>query len=237
MGGHRLQGRAPRPRGGRLGVVRGPYPASALDRRGGDRLPGLRRSVAPNHRCRQPLARRRHRCLLDAQLGHGPGLLGGVVPGRLHHRVVPRPVPELVLRPADDVHRPDQPATDPHAPRPCPRPRRPRRGDAQEQGQCDLVRRRGRGDRCRRHALAVCRGEPDRERELRLRDRRGGGPPLPHPALEHLRLPGDVRAAGRLDAGSRRDRWGHSRPDRAGPMDPVPPGRAGVRGPRQPRRV
>ncbi len=34
-----------------------------------------------------------------------PGLLGAVVPGRLHHRELPRPVPQLVLLDAGDGHR------------------------------------------------------------------------------------------------------------------------------------
>ena len=94
-----LRERAP----SRLGRVRGSLAASAVDRRGRDRVLELRRRGAAHHRRRQPVARRRHRRPLDAQVELRPRLLGAVVPGRLDQRVVPRPVPQLVLRPAHDV--------------------------------------------------------------------------------------------------------------------------------------
>ena len=45
-----------------------------------------------------------HRALLHAALPHRPRLLGEVVPGRLGHRVLPRPVPQLVLLDAGHEH-------------------------------------------------------------------------------------------------------------------------------------
>ena len=52
-----------------------------------------------------PVARRRDRAVLDAPLPRGPRLLAPVVPGRLHHRELPGPVPQLVLLDARDVAR------------------------------------------------------------------------------------------------------------------------------------
>ena len=94
-------------------------------------------------RRRQSVARRRHRRPLDAGLELGPRRVGEVVPGRLDQRGVPGAVPQLVLRTADDVDGDDRPRAvqDVFATRYA---RRARRGDAQEQGQRDLVRRRRR---------------------------------------------------------------------------------------------
>ena len=149
---------------------------------------------------------------------HDRDVLGAVVPGRLHHRGVPRPVPQLVLLAADDVARCSRTAP-PFQTRARPRDgaRRARRGDAQEQGQRDLVRRRRRQDGRRRHALAVLPPEPGEQRQLRLRPGRRGAPrDVPH-ALEHLRLLRHLRHARRLDAAPARtapmrsytelDRW------------------------------
>ena len=86
--------------------VRGPHAAPAVRRRGPDRLPGVRRAGRADPGRRQPVAGRRDRAVLDAPLPRGPGLLGEVVPGRLHHRELPRPVPQLVLLDARDVHGP-----------------------------------------------------------------------------------------------------------------------------------
>ena len=56
-------------------------------------------------RRRQSLARRRHRAVLDDGLQHAIArILGEVVPGRLHHRVLSGPVPQLVLRDPGDEH-------------------------------------------------------------------------------------------------------------------------------------
>ena len=49
---------------------------------------------------RQPVAGRRHRGLSTLNWTDRPRVLGGVVPGRPHHRELPRPVPQLVLRAA-----------------------------------------------------------------------------------------------------------------------------------------
>ena len=67
-----------------------------------------REGVAHSGR-RQPLARRRHRALLDARLPSQPRLLGGVVPRRLDIGELPRPVPQLVLLAARHEHRAGEP--------------------------------------------------------------------------------------------------------------------------------
>ena len=54
--------------------------ASALGGRGRDRVPVLRRAQPSHHRRRQPVAGRRHRGHLDAEVDHRPRLLAGVVP-------------------------------------------------------------------------------------------------------------------------------------------------------------
>ncbi len=46
-----------------------------------------------------------HRAVFDAALSHRSGILATVVPGQLRHRVVPRPVPQLVLFDAGDEYR------------------------------------------------------------------------------------------------------------------------------------
>ena len=126
-------------------------------------------------------------------------------PGRLGQRVVPRAVPQLVLRPAHDVDGDDRPGAVPDALRLRADARRARRGDAQEQGQRDLVRRCRRADRLRRHALDVLGHEPVDEPQLRVRAGPRGRPPLLPAAVEHVRLLRDLRAARRMDAGP--DRW------------------------------
>ena len=113
--------------------------------------------------------------------------------------------------------------------------RRARRGDAQEQGQLDLVRRRGRADRRRRDALDVRRHEPLDEPELRPRPGPRGGSSLLPAAVEHVRLLRHLRQPRRLDAGP--DRWRGGVPDDPRPMDPVAPRRADRRGSRGPRRA
>ena len=90
LGVHRLRGvevigskdGAPGARGRGLGRVRRTHPASALDRRGQDRLLVLRRPSASHDRRREPVARRRHRRALDARLELGPRRLGEVVSRR-----------------------------------------------------------------------------------------------------------------------------------------------------------
>ena len=93
-----------RARGRRLGRVRGPLAASALDRRRRDRL----RARAAGGRGASPDV---GNPWLDAGIvglstlkwNTDRDVLGGVVPGRLDQRVVPGPVPQLVLRAADRV--------------------------------------------------------------------------------------------------------------------------------------
>ena len=89
-----------------LGRVRGP-----LARTG----PGSTRSRSPARKCGATVARITDvgNPWLDAgivpfstlELPPRPRLLGAVVPGRLRHRELPRPVPQLVLLAAGDEHR------------------------------------------------------------------------------------------------------------------------------------
>ena len=81
----------------------GHTPAPPVRRRGHDRLPGCGGAGRADPGRRQSVAGRRDRAVLDAPLPRGPGLLGAVVPGRLHHRELPGPVPQLVLLDARDV--------------------------------------------------------------------------------------------------------------------------------------
>ena len=140
-----------------------------------------------------------HRAVLDDPLPRGPRLLAQVVPGRLHHRELPRPVPELVLLDARDGHGPPPRAAVPDDLRLRHRVRRGRPADAQELGQRDRVRRGRRADGRRRHALAVPHRAAGGQHHVRLargrrRQARAAG------ALERVRVLHDVRAAGGLDA-------------------------------------
>ena len=180
--------------------VRGPYAASTVGRRGQDRLPDVRRAGRADQGRRQPLARCRDRAVLDAPLPRGPGLLGAVVPGRLHHRELPGPVPELVLLDARDVDRPASRGAVQDDLRLRPRVRRGRAPDAQELGQRDRLRRSRRADGRRRHALDVRQGPAGGEHPLRLACGRRGAPRAAGP-LERLRVLRDVRPTGRMGTG------------------------------------
>ena len=218
---------APRAGGRRLGAVRGPHAAPAVHRRGEDRLPVLRRAGRADPRRRQPVARRRDRAVLDAPLPRGPRVLAPVVPGRLHHRELPRPVPQLVLLDAGDVDGPPPRAAVQDDLRLRPRLRRGRPADAQELGQRDRVRRGGRADGRRRHALDVRQGAARGEHPLRLARRRRGAARAAR-ALERLRVLRHLRPAGRVVAGRRRPR--------TGPRPAEPSSTAGsCRGRRRPR--
>ena len=192
-----------------LGGVRGPQPAPALGRRGQDRLRQLRRAGRAHQGRRQPLARRRHRPLLDAQLPPRPGLLGAVVPGRLGHRELPGPVPQLVLRPARHEHGHGARHADEGTP---PFPAlfsyallRDENGEEmhKSQGQRHLVRGRRRAHGRRRHALALPARQPGEQPQLRLRPRRRAQARLPLDAVEHLLLLRHLRQHRRLDASGR----------------------------------
>ena len=89
-----------------LGRVRGPHAAPAVRGRGDDRVLVVRRARVAHPGCRQPVAGRGDRAVLDAPLPRGPRVLEAVVPGRLHHRELSRPVPQLVLLDARDVDGP-----------------------------------------------------------------------------------------------------------------------------------
>ena len=146
-------------------------------------------------------------------------------PGRLRDRVLPGPVPQLVLRPADDVDGHDRPGADAHALRLRAAARRARRGDAQEQGQRHL-RSTTRPSRSAPTSCAGCSPPPTRRTNLNFGYRPGprGRAPLLPAAVEHVRLLRHLRAAstaGRRDA----DRWGGGGADPARPMDPVAPRR------------
>ncbi len=117
--------------------------------------PSVRRAGLADHGRRQPMARRGHRAVLHDALPRGPRELGEVVPGRLHHRELPGPVPQLVLRDARDVDRPAARGAlqDDLRLRHAVRRRRP--AHAQELGQRHRVRRGGGAHGRGRHALDV----------------------------------------------------------------------------------
>ena len=87
-----------------LGGVRRAHAAPAVDRQGEDPEPEDRQPDVAHPGRGQPVARRGHRGVLHDEVQHGPRVLEEVVPGRLHHRELPRPVPQLVLRAAGDEH-------------------------------------------------------------------------------------------------------------------------------------
>ena len=144
-----------------------------------------------------------HRAVLDAPLPRGPGVLGEVVPGGLHHRELPGPVPQLVLRDAGHEHR--------AAPRGAVQDdlrlrhavRRGRPPHAQELGQRHRVRRGRRAHGRGRHALDVRVGPARGQHPVRLARRRRGAQG-PAGAVERVRVLRHLRAAGRLDPGGRR---------------------------------
>ena len=151
-----------------------------------------------------------------------PGLLARVVPGRLHHRELPGPVPQLVLLDARDVDGPPPRA----AVQDDLRLRHVFAEDGRPMhkswGNCDRVRRGGRPDGRRRHALDVRQGAARGEHPVRLARRRRGASRAAHP-LERLRVLRDLRPAGRLESGRGRAA-GRGAPDPRS-LDPVPGGR------------
>ena len=211
-----------------LGGVRGPHAASAVRRRGHDRL--LRRAARPSSGSRT-----------SATPGWTPGIVpfstlhyredpeywAQLVPGRLHHRELPRPVPQLVLLDARDVDGPPPRAAVQDDLRLRHALRRGRPADAQELGQRDRVRRGRRADGRRRHALDVRHGAARGQHPLRLARRRRG-PARAARALERLRVLRDLRPARRLEPARRRTpARPRRRPSgRTRPLDPVAGGRA-----------
>ena len=180
-----------------LGGVRGPHAASAVRGRGQDRL--LDRAVSRSSRIADV-----GNPWLDAGIvpfstlhfRERARLLGEVVSGRLRHRELPRPVPQLVLRDARDGHRAPSRAAVPDPLRLRPAVRRGRPADAQELGQRDRVRRGGRSHGRRRHALDVRLGAARGQHPVRLARRRRGASRAAGP-LERLRVPRDyARLAG-----------------------------------------
>ena len=146
------------------------------------------------------------------EVQQGPRVLEEVVPGRLHHRELPRPVPQLVLRAARAEHDDERrPAAVPDAARPRPRARPVRPRDAQERGELHRVHRRGRrgrrdqgpegegdpvqGDGRGRDALALRPAQPGREPELRPRPGGRGAEQGLLQAVEHLRDVLQLRAS------------------------------------------
>ena len=105
--------------------------------------------------------------------------------------------------------------------------------DAQELGQHDRVRRGGRPDGRRRHALDVRQVAARGQHPVRLA-RRGRGAPRAADPVERLLVLRDLRPAGRLEP----DRGGATAGGAAGarPLDPVAGGRHGGRGRGQPAR-
>ena len=199
--GHRWSRGAPRARGRRLGRVRGPYAASALRRRGQDRLPELRRADRTHPRRRQPVAGRGDRAVLDA------------------------PLPRRIRTTGDSGSRPTSsprasPASSATGSTRCSRCRtvlrreppfktifgyatgrgRGRPPDAQELGQRHRVRRGRRPDGRRRHALDVRPGTAGGQHRLRLALGRRGPARAARP-VERLLLLRDLRPARELDTG------------------------------------
>ena len=132
-----------------------------------------------------------------------PRSLAEVVPGRLHHRVVPGPVPQLVLLDARDGHGPAERAALPDDLRLRDALRRGRPSHAQELGQRDRVQRGGRAHGRGRHALDVLAPAARGQHPLRLPHRRRGsagaaGPVERAGLLQHVR-PTDGLAAGPRD--------------------------------------
>ena len=153
----------------RLGRVRRPHAAPAVDRRGQDRL--LEMSGAPTSRITDV-----GNPWLDAgivpystmRLQHRPRVLGEVVPGRLDLGELSGPVPQLVLRDTRDEHRDGESPAFQTAVRLSPDEGREGRGDAQEQGQRHRVQRgrrtRGRG----RDAMALRFAQSRLRSQIRL---------------------------------------------------------------------
>ena len=89
-------------------------------------------------------------------------------------------------------------------------------------GQRHLVRGRRGQDGRRRDALDVPAPHPGQQPQLRLRSRRRGAAPVPHPDLERLLLLRQLRQHRRLAAGQRRRRLRRGRGvQRTGPLDPL----------------
>ncbi len=143
-----------------------------------------------------------HRPVLDDPLPRGPRVLGEVVPGRLRHRELPRPVPQLVLRDARDVDGAPARGAVQDDLRLRDAVRRGRAADAQVVGQRDRVRRGRRADGRRRDALDVRVVAARRQHPVRLARGRRGAPRAAR-AVERLRVLRDLRAPGRLDARGR----------------------------------
>ena len=226
--GHRRPRRAQGARRRGLGRVRGPHPAPALRRRGQDRLSraAARRSSG------------------SRDVGN-PWLDAGIVPfSTLHYREDPEYWAQWF--PADfitesfpgqfrnwfysmlamsTVLRREPPFKDDLRLRPVFARGRP--PDAQELGQRDRVRRGGRPDGRRRHALDVRQGPARGQHPVRLA-RGGRGAPRAAGPVERLLVLRDLRPAGRLEP----DRGGAAARRAAGPrpLDPVAGGRHGGRG-------
>ncbi len=170
------------------------------------------------------MARCRYRAVLHREVRHGQRLLEAMDPGRSRSGMLPRPVPQLVLRAAGHVHHDgEHPAVqDPSRPRAGSRRGRPR--DAQVRRQRHLVRRRRRKDGRRFHALALLPPEPGEQFELRLhRHRPDQAQGLQH-LVERLLLLRQLRADGRFRPETApRPRSSGVRTAGPGPLDPLAP--------------
>ena len=121
-----------------------------------------------------------------------------MVPGRLHHRELPGPVPQLVLRDARDEHGPAARGAVQDDLRLRDAVRRGRPPHAQELGQRDRVRRGRRAHGRGRHALDVRVGAARRQHPVRLARRRRGTPRPARP-VERLRVLRHLRPARGLE--------------------------------------
>ena len=229
--GHRRAGGAGPTRQRRLRAARGPLAAPALGGRGRRAVPGMRGGGPPHPGRGQSLAGCRHRALQHAALPHGSRLLAEVVPGRLHHGVLPGPVPQLVLLHAGHGHRAAQRAALQGHLRLRHAVRRGRPAHAQVVGQRHRVQRGGRTHGRGRHALDVRQCTAGGQHPLRVPHRRRG-PPRAAGALERAGLLHHLRTAGGLAAGSpgHRDAGARPGPATARPLDPLTGGGHGRAG-------
>ena len=194
-------------------------------------MPPVRRENLPHPGRGQSVVRCRDRALFYDGIPPGSGVLERVVSRRIHHRMLSRSIPKLVLCPVGDEHGVGEPDAFPAHLGPRAGARRARRADAQEQGQRDLVRR-GRGSYGRgRDAVDVCRKQSRGQYPFRIRPG-GSGQAKALDLVAFLQFFRHVRASRWLRSHKRR-------PSGRGPVGagPVAHGQGERLGPGRPRGV